>query len=327
MSDTKDPFKDSFSSDNISADDAFSQPDPLQNGFDSDFDDDFFKELDKLGTDTAADDELEFLDQLDDNAQSDGHELDFLSQTPPADTSAPLAATADSVTAGITPADDVHTPTNNIQADHLDVPTDTPPITDSATPTDSSDTPAVAPAPAVAPVTPAPAAKSANKKPLFGKKTTNTKAGEQNKLSALIAGALVLLLLLVGAWFLFNNSADDTPVMAEPMPAPAIVPEAPAPTPVPVTDPAPPEVTTQEMPTVDTNMVDVGAIVTAEIPQDPALIKEEIDRLSDKEQRLAEEAKLIDEQLGMMAELTDAKQEQIALLEAQIAQLEAQKRP
>lgn len=76
---------------------------------------------------------------------------------------------------------------------------------------------------------------------------------------------------------------------------------------------------------IDTKMVDVNAIVQADIPEDPALIKEEIDRLSDKDARLSEQTKLINEQLGVIEELTSAKQEQIALLEAQIAQLEAQK--
>lgn len=304
MSDTKDPFKDSFSSDNISADDAFSQPDPLQNGFDSALDDEFFKELDELGNHTnTSDNELDFLNQLGDTAQDNGQEIDFLTQsdgTPPAEGVAPreTAPVAPSSDAPPTTRTDVTSPIETITTDNVSPP----------------DTTAVPP---VAPPT--------NKKPLFAKNPTKpSNKGDSKKLSTLIAGVLLALLLLIGGWFLLNNGSDDVPVMVEPVPAPVVTPAPietePEPEPVPM-----PEVTAQEVPTVDTTMIDIGAIVTAEIPQDPALIKEEIDRLSDKEQRLAEQAKLIDEQLGMMAELTDAKQEQIALLEAQIAQLEAQK--
>lgn len=75
----------------------------------------------------------------------------------------------------------------------------------------------------------------------------------------------------------------------------------------------------------DTSLIDVNAITQGEIPEDPALIKEEIDRLNDKDGQFAEQAKLIDEQLKMMQDLTKAKEEQIALLEAQIAQLEKEK--
>lgn len=88
-----------------------------------------------------------------------------------------------------------------------------------------------------------------------------------------------------------------------------------------------PPAPTQEMPmmNLDTSLIDVDAITQGEVPEDPALIKEEIDRLNDKDGQFAEQAKLIDEQLKMMQDLTKAKEEQIALLEAQIAQLEKEK--
>lgn len=70
--------------------------------------------------------------------------------------------------------------------------------------------------------------------------------------------------------------------------------------------------------------IDVDAIVQAEVPDDPVLIKEEIDRLADENARLADQAKDIDGILSDTQKLTAAKEEQIALLEAQIAQLEAQ---
>lgn len=72
-------------------------------------------------------------------------------------------------------------------------------------------------------------------------------------------------------------------------------------------------------------MVNPDEILNAEIPTDPALIKEEIDRLADKDAQIAEQEKLIQDQLTLMEDLTTAKAEQIALLEAQIAELENQK--
>lgn len=161
-------------------------------------------------------------------------------------------------------------------------------------------------------------------KPTPISKSTKTKVGDPNKLNMMILGAVVALVLLIAAFVLFRG--DDVPEPVAPAATPAVTEDT--------SDTAiQPPIVTDEIPTQPTNdndahpvdMIDVGAIVTAEIPDDPALIKEEIDRLSDKEQRLAEQAKLIDEQLSMMSELTAAKEEQIALLEAQIAQLEAQK--
>lgn len=99
-------------------------------------------------------------------------------------------------------------------------------------------------------------------------------------------------------------------VVAPPMPAPTTTETTPAPT-VPVAD--------------DVQMIDVKSITAASIPEDPALIKEEIDRLNDKDGQFVEQAKLIDEQLSLMKDLTKQKEEQIALLEKQIAQLEKDK--
>lgn len=66
-------------------------------------------------------------------------------------------------------------------------------------------------------------------------------------------------------------------------------------------------------------------ILNAPTPSDPALIKEEIDRLNDKGTQIAEQEKIIKEQLVLMEDLTTAKAEQIALLEKQIAELEKKK--
>lgn len=66
-------------------------------------------------------------------------------------------------------------------------------------------------------------------------------------------------------------------------------------------------------------------ILTPALPQDPAIAQEEIDRLNDQHQQLAEQEKVIDEQLAMINELSSKKEERIKLLEQQLAQLEQQK--
>ncbi len=64
-------------------------------------------------------------------------------------------------------------------------------------------------------------------------------------------------------------------------------------------------------------------IHTKPLPKTNSLAKEEIDRLEDERQRMAEQEKLAAEQLAMNKKLTEMKAEQIALLEQQIAELEA----
>ncbi len=73
---------------------------------------------------------------------------------------------------------------------------------------------------------------------------------------------------------------------------------------------------------VDVNVPDPDKLLNAEVPKDESLIKEEIDKLADEEQRLEKQEQLLDKRLKMMDELTTKKQEQIELLEKQIAQLE-----
>lgn len=186
---------------------------------------------------------------------------------------------------------------------------------------------------AVAPIVPPP-----TKKPLFNVKnkkskaeklpTPKTKSGDPKKLNFMIIGAALALVLLVLAYFLSNSEKTPEPIIAQESTTLTETPVESAPTPTPtetevVAAPAvPSENGTGEH---GTELIDVNAILQSEVPEDPALIKEEIDRLSDKDQRLSEQAKLIDEQLTMMEELTAAKEEQIALLEAQIAQLEAKR--
>ncbi len=70
------------------------------------------------------------------------------------------------------------------------------------------------------------------------------------------------------------------------------------------------------------NVPDAEKIINAEVPQDESLVKEELDKLADEEQRLEQQEKLLEKRLKMMDELTEKKEEQIKLLEKQIAQLE-----
>ncbi len=70
------------------------------------------------------------------------------------------------------------------------------------------------------------------------------------------------------------------------------------------------------------NVPDPEKIINAKVPQDESLVKEELDKLADEEQRLEKQEELLDKRLKMMDELTTKKQEQIELLEKQIAQLE-----
>lgn len=66
-------------------------------------------------------------------------------------------------------------------------------------------------------------------------------------------------------------------------------------------------------------------ILTPELPKDPAIAKEEIDRLAAHSDQLKEQERIIEEQLAMMNELSSKKEERIKLLEQQVAQLEQQK--
>jgi hypothetical protein len=70
-------------------------------------------------------------------------------------------------------------------------------------------------------------------------------------------------------------------------------------------------------------IVDTQTILNAPLPKTNSLAKEEIDRLEDERQRLAEQEKSAAEQIVMNKQLTDMKSEQIKILEQQIAQLEA----
>ena len=66
-------------------------------------------------------------------------------------------------------------------------------------------------------------------------------------------------------------------------------------------------------------------ILTPTLPEDPALAKEELSRLSEQSAQLKEQEAMMQDQLRMMNELSSKKEERIQLLEQQVAQLEQQK--
>ena len=66
-------------------------------------------------------------------------------------------------------------------------------------------------------------------------------------------------------------------------------------------------------------------ILTPILPEDPALAKEELSRLSEQSAQLKEQETMMQDQLRMMNELSSKKEERIQLLEQQVAQLEQQK--
>lgn len=163
----------------------------------------------------------------------------------------------------------------------------------------------------------------------LGETTPKTKTAKKPT-PLIIGGVVVALIVLVGLLFALLGG-DDTPVEPIAPPVASAPPSPPAETlPAPEVPPAPtdtPTSTSTESSMIPTNTPDINPdeILTAEIPADPALLKEEIDRLADTEKQLDEQSKMIKEQLDLMNDLTKAKDEEIALLEAQIAELEKQR--
>lgn len=66
-------------------------------------------------------------------------------------------------------------------------------------------------------------------------------------------------------------------------------------------------------------------ILTPTLPEDPAIAKKELSRLSEQSAQLKEQEAMMQDQLRMMNELSSKKEERIQLLEQQVAQLEQQK--
>lgn len=150
---------------------------------------------------------------------------------------------------------------------------------------------------------------------------------DPRKLNKLILGGIIALALIGIALYMAMSGNDSQPTLPPQNNAP--VPAQQEPTP-PTTQEIAPKSDLDSADTATQNnndilpdikpLVNPDEILNAGIPDDPALIKEEIDRLTDTNNQITEQEKLVQEQLAMMAELTAAKEEAIALLEAQIAQ-------
>lgn len=174
--------------------------------------------------------------------------------------------------------------------------------------------------------------------------------GQSNTNSALYV--LSLLLVIAGLWYWFNREPSQAP--AEPTTV-ASVPAAPAAsnamaqahdstdstdstkttdsteTGAAATASAPVQTmivprAAEQVPQVANgiNLITPEEILAPELPQDPALAKEELDRLDEQSSQLADQQAMMNEQLDMMHELSSKKAERIQLLEQRIAELERQ---
>lgn len=139
-----------------------------------------------------------------------------------------------------------------------------------------------------------------------------TPSDSKKRITILLGVLIALVLAAVVAFMLLNREPEPAP-----LPPPTVTPESP---PMveepPMTDPA-----TDVLP--DTApVINPDEILNGEIPDDPALLKEEIDRLSDTDSRLTQQSQNMEEQLVLLEKINEARAEQIALLEAQIAEFE-----
>lgn len=150
----------------------------------------------------------------------------------------------------------------------------------------------------------------------------------EDKKKIILFAILVLLMLVAAFYYMMTFSPFEQPE-----------PQAAAQTEQTVTQETSPETTatddtatedtssteqTDELAAISENIPNPDDILNADIPEQPEIAKEEIDRLKDIDSRLTEQEQLLEQQLDTISEINDKKAEQIALLEQQIAQLEAQ---
>ena len=155
---------------------------------------------------------------------------------------------------------------------------------------------------------------------------------KRNQLGLLVGAGLALATL---AWFFMGQSSEpnkstaqsQTQTQAHAIPkttAPIVKPQASA-----------------SLPAASTVAVDANSssahataalpaitpeeILAPTLPEDPAIAKEELSRLSEQSAQLKEQETMMQDQLRMMNELSSKKEERIQLLEQQVAQLEQQK--
>lgn len=170
--------------------------------------------------------------------------------------------------------------------------------------------------------------------------------GQSNTNSALYV--LSLLLVIAGLWYWFNREpsqapAEPTTVASVPAASEANTPAASnamaqahdstdtAKTSAAATASAPVQTmivprAAEQAPQVANgiNLITPEEILAPELPQDPTLAKEELDRLDEQSSQLADQQAMMNEQLDMMHELSSKKAERIQLLEQRIAELERQ---
>ena len=159
---------------------------------------------------------------------------------------------------------------------------------------------------------------------------------KRNQLGLLVGAGLVLATL---AWFFMGQSSEpnkstaqsqkqtQTQTQAHATPktaAPIVKPQASASLPAASTVAA--EATTSSAhATTALPAITPEEILTPTLPEDPAIAKEELSRLSEQSAQLKEQETMMQDQLRMMNELSSKKEERIQLLEQQVAQLEQQK--
>lgn len=154
----------------------------------------------------------------------------------------------------------------------------------------------------------------------------------RNQLGLLVGAGLVLATL---AWFFMGQSSEpnnstvqsQTQTQAHATPkttAPVLKPQASASLPAASTV-AVDATTSLAHATAALPAITPEEILAPTLPEDPALAKEELSRLSEQSAQLKEQETMMQDQLRMMNELSSKKEERIQLLEQQVAQLEQQK--
>ena len=156
---------------------------------------------------------------------------------------------------------------------------------------------------------------------------------KRNQLGLLVGAGLVLATL---AWFFMGQSSEpnkstaqsqkqtqtQTQVNATPKTAaPIVKPQASASLPAASTV-AVDATTSSAHATAALPAITPEEILAPTLPEDPAIAKEELSRLSEQSAQLKEQETMMQDQLRMMNELSSKKEERIQLLEQQVAQLE-----
>lgn len=166
--------------------------------------------------------------------------------------------------------------------------------------------------------------KATNFSPKSRQKASSPLLTNPKKLNILVLASMIVVILIAGILYM-TMFADEPAPTASTQPTNIAPTQEQTAAPASAADSTPSSAPADILPSVGQPNVNPDEILNAQVPSDPALVKEEIDHLSDTNKQLSEQGKLVKEQLAMMEELTAAKAEQIALLEAQIAELEKQK--